>query len=372
MRPRSTAAATIALAAALLAAVSARAADDGSGLDVLLSNKPAQGQPIDAAGSGVRQGAPSHAPKAGSPQPTESSGGALPQPTESSGGDPGAGGLADPTLGKQRKLTPASAAPGAAAGSGIPLPPELAKLHYAVFDHLGAVGVAPGFGHAGSHMLAPLHPGLAMSVRFLTGDPAKPNGAGGWGTCTLVESSAENVSSPQDCSTSAYARYTWISATPGGPPVGRNCTDWQPEMRDPGAVTEYVVVPNRLQNENCAIEPHKYYYCNLAGCPGLIEGNLDGLEDITEQEANAFVEGEFCYVSGRAAGTFHNGVCTTSDGHTSVSTENWPRCTIEAQPLPDGQCMPCASGRPVSCDTVIPPYQTPLKKVASCREACRP
>ena len=367
MRPRLAAAA--ALAAALLAASSANAADKGDDLDVLLSNKPAAGQPIDAAGSGVRQGGRDHGPKNGGSQPTDAS-----------GGDPGAGGLADPTMSGKRlvdeTVTNVDSAKILAQGkpaavttpppndkkkgeTGVAVPAELQTLKWTVFDHLGALSAA--FGRVNSFGKAPLTPGTGISVAFMTPDDP---GNGQGGHCALVETPGVPMAHYR-CSHS-----TWISQTPGGPAVGKNCI--KALQGEDSSVTPYGVGPGgKLPSSEwniCGLEPHARYYCNVAGCPGAVASGM-GAADYTPQELagmSADYEGRQCKMPGTAStwGTWHNGVCTMSDGSTTAPADTRPRCSMEVMREGSG-CVSCESRTTAACSGSV-------KLVADCDSACRP
>ena len=362
MRPRFAAAAAAALTAALLAASPAGAADKGGDLDVLLSNKPADGQPIDAAGSGLRvdAGSSTTVKDAGLKEPVMGAKDfvdSMPPPPDA----PKVSWKAAPPSGSSAKSSNAGATgqggpknARASGGDWSLLPADLRNLQWEqpTPDRLGELVKLFGW-FGGGHGKAPLTPGHGITVGFLT----PPAGASGTGHCLLVGTPA--VPAKEPCLYNA-----WISETPGGPPLDKRCeqtgifSDWGATVFYASKDKDGKVPPG--WSTLCPVNAGTRYWCNVAGCAGGIGAPI-GVDDYTHDESVAMSEGKPC-TYGLLSGHFHDGVCTDDSGSTTPPPDNRPTCTNEAQKV-GAECITCASNMPANCANV--------KLVDNCRTACR-
>lgn len=201
------------LSLCLVLALAAGAADtdthkDGATDDDIssyLNSAPAQEQALDAAGSGLRQGAPDRKPSSGSK-------------SAPAGADPGAGGLADPTM-QQAKMVPETPPPAAPAPekstpetAGQSDWPSFAKsLKFTVYQTWAEVPNKTSNGHAPIPMR---DPSAAYAFAFRT--PKAPEGQARGAICSIAQE-------PWSHGQAGCEYYMWISKTPGGSPVMDAC-----------------------------------------------------------------------------------------------------------------------------------------------------
>ncbi len=251
-----------------------------------------------------------------------------------------------PTLG-----TPKSARTGSAkaATSGGTLPAKFRSLKFTtVYESMGD---APLSEHVGGHVKAHLTPKTGVAIGFVTGTD------GNEGHCSLVDSPAVDG----DKTNCTYS--SWISATPGGNPVMNKCLTESGSF-DAEAVY-YSASMSGAASGYCDLKPATKYYCNVAGCPGVVVGPL-GVADYTQAQSNALNEQRVCDRHQGVDWHFHNGQCVGPDGATTPPADNRPKCSNEVMKLPAGNCVLCGTASPAACEGPT------VNLVGNCETTCRP
>ncbi|UPT73738.1 MAG: hypothetical protein M0D55_18110 [Elusimicrobiota bacterium] len=120
----------------------------------------------------------------------------------------------------------------------------------------------------------------------------------------------------------------------------------------------------------CGVKASSTYYCNVAGCRGLI-GSPMGVEDYSLAEATALNVGASCNLPGtRALGRLQaDGSCKCEDRTCEDLNRIYatlPRCTNQVMRAPGATtCLSCGSMYPAGCGA-------PNVVVPDCSFACRP
>lgn len=284
----------------LLAAALCAPAAAGDDVDGYLSNTPAAGQPIDAAGSGLHAGAADKKPGADA----QGGGAAAGQPqrqdgvsASSSTAQTGDGGLADPTLSKAKMADGTRRADGPSS-PGTKVIDALVKIDQQITwtNLYSAPEHVPGTLHA----MMPAHLGQNYSVGFLTASDqdfadAQKLSPGRYafnGRCAAEWSPVVKISS-EGCQTNV-----WVSAAPGGDPVGAHCFHSEETNSDyPAVLNWYVAAAGQepkarksMGGYMCELQRAKRYYCNYAptqakdrkrpdDCGAIMNAPIGGMDD---------------------------------------------------------------------------------------------
>lgn len=232
------------------------------------------------------------------------------------------------------------------------LPENLRGLRWRIYERLGKVPRPQGY--TAAHGYGDMASGEGIAVGFLSALSGRN------GHCSISESPATPGNSP-GCSWNA-----WISEKPGGPPMMGICI--QAGGRTMGSTVNWASTPQPFGKYMCELKPSTVYYCNVAGCRGLIGSPL-GVDDYTREEALRLNTGKPCNLPGSPAqGVFGpDGVCRCQDARCEELYRIYPtlpRCTNQVMRM-NNVCYSCTSLYPAACGS-------PNQVVEDCGMTCRP